>query len=240
MNGFIIVASLNKAFYEAAHNLIDSLLDHLPDANIALFAHDEWTKGDSRCDDLYLVHDCPKHIRSKLWALPKSPFDTTVYLDADTLVCHDDITDMFELKGNDMMFTNIRSYAGKIDKFIGGQMILHGGVFTYDTKKCTPFLEDWFDLYQKQIKDEWWPDEDIKPKHQLKGWDQFTLWWLSEYKYKDDIKIGIYDDDARYNYVYVYKDNECKGEIVVWHYTVPRSQIDKYRAESFKPTTQII
>jgi len=239
MNGFIIIASLNKAFYECAHNLIDSILDHMPDANIALFAHNEWTKDDDRCKDLYLVHDCPKHVRAKLWALSRSPFDTTVYLDADTFVCHDDVINMFDLNGNDMMFTNIRGYAGKIDKFEGGQMVLHGGVFAYNTKKCKEFMEDWFDLYQKQRRYEWWPEK-AEPKEELIYWDQLTLWWLSEYKYKDTIKIGIYEDDAKYNFVRIYKEGEAAGEIVIWHYTIPKEYLKKFGKESFKPTNKII
>ena len=106
--------------------LIDSLLDFMPEANIALFAHNEWTKDDPRCDNLYMVHDCPSHVRAKLWALSKTPFDKTVYLDADTCVMHEDVSKMFDFD-SDLIFTNIRPYAGKIAKFIGGEMVLHGG-----------------------------------------------------------------------------------------------------------------
>ena len=79
-NGFIIVASQFYEYYEAAHLLIDSIFDYMPDANIALFAHDEWTNNDSRCDNLYMTHDVPSHVRAKLWALSKTPFDKTIYL----------------------------------------------------------------------------------------------------------------------------------------------------------------
>ncbi len=237
MNGFIIVASLNKAYYETAHFLIVSILDHMPEANICLFAHREWTEGDKRCDDLLYVKDCPRHVRSKLWALSRSPFDTTVYLDCDTWVQHEDVSKMFDLKGNDMMFTNIRPYAGKIAKFVGGEMILHGGVFAYDTKRCKKFLEDWWEYYWKQRRDEWWP-EGCHPKKKLVSWDQFTLWWLLENEYKDQIKVGIYEDDARFNFVYIYKEDECEGEIVVWHYTIPHSYRDS--SEKLIPTSELI
>jgi hypothetical protein len=217
-NGFIIVASQFYEYYEAAHMLIDSLLDYMPEANIALFAHEQWTKSDSRCDDLYMVHDCPNHVRAKLWALPKTPFDKTVYLDADTFVEHEDVSKMFDFD-SDLVFTNIRPYAGKIAKFIGGEMVLHGGVFGYkSTPRVLEFMEDWWQYYDKQRKGTWWP-EGVEPKHRLVSWDQLTLWWLTENTYSD-LDISIYEDDARWNFVYIYKDDECKGPIVVWHYTI--------------------
>ena len=218
LNGFIIVASCRYAYYQAAHMLIDSLLDYMPDANIALFAHDEWTKDDPRCEDLYMVADCPNNTRAKLWALSKTPFDKTVYLDADTLVQHTDVSTMFDFE-SDLVFTNIRSYAGKIAKFIGGEMVLHGGVFGYkSTPRVIQFMTDWYIYYNKQQNNEWWP-EDIHPKEKLLMWDQFTLWWLTENEYSD-LDISIYEDDSRYNFVCIFKEDECKGPIIIWHYTV--------------------
>jgi hypothetical protein len=220
-NGFIIVASLKYCFYEAAHRLIDSLLDYYPEANIALFAHDEWTHNDPRCSDLYMVHDVPKHHRAKLWALNKTPFNKTVYLDADTSVCHDDIIKMFDFDSQ-LSFTNIRSYAGKITKFVGGEMTLHGGVFGYDSQPETlQFMRDWYDLYVKQVSGKWWP-KGVSPRERLKPWDQFTLWFLVE---TTDINVTIYPDDARFNFVHIYNKDECKEEIVVWHYTIPEKEL---------------
>ena len=199
--------------------LIDSLFDFMPEANIALFAHNEWTKDDPRCDNLYMVHDCPNHVRAKLWALPKTPFDKTIYLDADTCVMHEDVSKMFDFD-SDLIFTNIRPYAGKIAKFIGGEMVLHGGVFGYkSTPRILEFMEEWWQLYNRQRNGTWWP-EGVSPKERLVTWDQLTLWWLTEntYSYLD---ISIYKDDARFNFVYLYKEDECEGEIVIWHYTLP-------------------
>jgi hypothetical protein len=217
-NGFIIVVSQFYEYYEAAHMLIDSLLDFMPEANIALFAHNEWTKDDPRCDNLYMVHDCPSHVRAKLWALSKTPFDKTVYLDADTCVMHEDVSKMFDFD-SDLIFTNIRPYAGKIAKFIGGEMVLHGGVFGYkSTPKVFAFMDRWWELYCEQRNGTWWP-KGIAPKNKLITWDQLTLWWLTENEYSD-LDINIYEDDARFNFVYIYNENECEGEIVVWHYTL--------------------
>jgi|TARA_B100000959_G_scaffold34553_2_gene32862 hypothetical protein len=217
-NGFIIIASQFYEYYEAAHMLIDSLLDYMPEANIALFAHDEWTKDDPRCEDLYMVHNVLSHTRAKLWALSKTPFDKTVYLDADTCVMHEDVSKMFDFD-SDLIFTNIRPYAGKIAKFIGGEMVLHGGVFGYQsTPKVLKFMDRWWELYHKQRKGTWWPG--VEPKERLVTWDQLTLWWLTENEYSD-LNINIYEDDARFNFVHLYKEDECEGEIVIWHYTLP-------------------
>ena len=217
-NGFIIIASQFYEYYEAAHLLIDSLFDFMPNANIALFAHKEWTNDDSRCDKLFMVHDVPTHSRAKLWALSKTPFNKTVYLDADTCVCHEDVSKMFDFD-SDLVFTNIRPYAGKISKFIGGEMVLHGGVFGYkSTPKVLALMIDWWEYYCKQRTGEWWPN--VEPKERLISWDQLTLWWLTENTYSD-LDISIYKDDARFNFVYLYKKDECESEIVVWHYTLP-------------------
>jgi hypothetical protein len=217
-NGFIIVASQFYEYYEAAHMLIDSLLDYMPEANIALFAHDQWTKDDPRCEDLYMVHDCPNRVRAKLWALDKTPFDKTVYLDADTFVEHEDVCKMFDFD-SDLVFTNIRPYAGKIAKFVGGEMVLHGGVFGYkSTPRIFEFMKEWDELYIKQHNRKWWP-KGIMPREKLMAWDQFTLWWLTNNDYKD-LDISIYEDDARWNFVYIYRVDECKGPKVIWHYTL--------------------
>ena len=234
-NGFLIVASRRYSYYVAAHQLIDSLLDNMPDAKIALFAHDEWTKDDDRCDKLYLVKDCPGHKRAKLWALPQTPFDKTVYIDADCYVCHEDVENMFDFDSH-LIFTNIRPYAGKVAKFIGGEMVLHGGVFGYQSDPNTiEFMQDWWEYYEKQADGTWWPSDDIGPKEKLEPWDQFTLWWLVNYKYKDKIKIAIYNDDARYNFVHIYKEDECEGEIIVWHYTIPGDHLRDERNIYSKP-----
>lgn len=224
-NGFIIVASVKYAYYEAAHLLIDSILDYYPEANIALFAHKEWTHDDPRVSELYMVHDVPTHHRAKLWALSKTPFNKTVYLDCDTTVCHEDVVKMFDFESQ-LSFTNIRPYAGKIAKFIGGEMVLHGGVFGYQSDQQTlDFMQEWYDLYHKQVTDKWWP-EGVAPKESLQPWDQFTLWWLTNNR---DISLEIYEDDARFNFVYIYNEDETNSEIVIWHYTIPEGALKHER-----------
>ena len=79
-------------------------------------------------------------------------------------------------------------------------------------------MDRWWELYHKQRKGTWWPG--VEPKERLVTWDQLTLWWLTENEYSD-LNINIYEDDARFNFVHLYKEDECEGEIVIWHYTLP-------------------
>ena len=150
--------------------------------------------------------------------LTETPFEKTVYIDADTFVYHEDVCKMFDFE-SDLVFTNIRPYAGKIAKFIGGEMTLHGGVFGYkNTPRVMEFMEDWWQYYNRQRNSLWWP-KGIMPRDKLVAWDQFTLWWLTNNEYKD-LDISIYEDDARWNFVYIYKEDECEKPIVIWHYTL--------------------
>jgi hypothetical protein len=132
---------------------------------------------------------------------------------------------MFDFDSH-LIFTNIRPYAGKIAKFDGGELTLHGGVFGYQSDPITlQFMQDWWEYYEKQADGTWWP-AGIGPKEELDMWDQFTLWWLLEGLYKDKINLTIYENDARFNFVHVYKEEECdKNEIVIWHYTIPHSEL---------------
>jgi len=70
--------------------------------------------------------------------------------------------------------------------------------------------------------------KDGKPEYsnhpiELKPWDQFTLWWLTEKseKYKD-LKIGNFDNDFRWNWYAYYsmvqdKINPNNMDIIINH-----------------------
>jgi hypothetical protein len=73
----------------------------------------------------------------------------------------------------------------------------------------------------------WWPTledgvtEDLENyPATLKRWDQFSLWWLvnKEPKYKD-LKVGILEDDARWNFYSKYKYEHNKDPVVLRHYS---------------------
>ena len=83
--GYLLVATLTKPFYEAMVMCVESLKDEVPDAKVAVFTHEEWVRDEDRHLFDHLITPVPAHCRTKLWALPQTPFDITCYLDVDGL-----------------------------------------------------------------------------------------------------------------------------------------------------------
>lgn len=214
--GFVIVASKSNNFYVYAVNLIESIRDFYPEANICLVTEERFI--DSRADEADQIIFCDNHYRAKLWGMSQSPYDVTMYVDADMDCEHEDIMKVWdELGDRDLVFhelTEERSkyyairhfkYGGKIEKFT-----LCGGVCLYNSGNplVREFMEEWFELYNKQYNNLWQPegfDHDQFHKD-LKHFDQTTLWYMTEKmdKYKD-LKIGFFYDDIRWNYFTQYQ-----------------------------------
>jgi hypothetical protein len=225
--GIIFVASMSAAFYKAAVRCAISIKDYYPDARITLFTHQDFVNE----KDVYLfekiVVGIPVHSRAKLWALDKTPYDLTLYLDCDTEIWHEDISQIFDLLGdNDIAITNIREYAGKGTKVSNTEnMTYHCGMFLYrKTEKVLEFMRKWWSEYLIQTAPGHWPYPEYNPK--MKPWDQFTFWRLL--KGDPSIKVIILPDDARWNFIWVYNKNETDKPIVVYHYTLPREQVNVY------------
>ena len=221
-NGFLYVASVYKRFLSGAKYSALSLRDNYPEAHITLFTIKEWVT-----DDLYdifdtvVFEDVPNHKRTKLWALSRTPYKNTVYLDSDTEVQHKDIKLLFDnYKNNaDIMLTKIRGYGTKISEFPGGSLTDHCGMFMYKkNKKTMAFMKEWYDLYLKQERGEWLWDTDLYPE-ELRPWDQWTYWWLQN-KTNLKIKREFLDDDVRWNFLNTYRKDETDKPIVVHHYTL--------------------
>lgn len=220
-NGFIIVATLDKKFLNSATYCADSLKEYFPEAKITLFTQDDWIS-----DHLYMSFDsviggAPKHKRAKLWALDKTPYDITVYLDADMEIMSSEIKTIFDQidDNTDLLITKIRGYNGKISKFPGGELTDHCGFFMYKkNEKTIKFMKEWWDLYQKQDSGEWKWDTKLYPE-ELRPWDQWSFWWLQN-KTNYKIKIDYFKDDARWNFVNGYRYSETDKEIIIYHHTV--------------------
>jgi len=207
--GFVVVASKKPAFYYSALNLIESLLDYMPDARVTLFTEDRFK--DERAEELCEhVLPCGDHLREKMYGILNTPYDHTFYIDADCEIQHEDISKVFDfLPGNDMVFVKLMddpvSKASFVEKDFKGPdgnetLQLCGGVCLYDMTNplVRDFMQDWNDIFRKQ-EDEGWVPEGY-PKS-ICRWDQFTLWWLTHKvdKYKD-INIGEFDDNYRWNW----------------------------------------
>ena len=208
--GYLLVASKEPRYYSWACNLLDGIKDYYPEANICLVTEERFV--DHRADGADEIIFCDDHYRAKLWALSQTPYDLTFYIDADMEIIGEGIETVFdELGDKDLMFTGLpedRWYVFMETEFPGGTLTLCGGVCLYrKTEKTMQFMKDWYEYYVKQHARQWWPKNDngdfdyhLYPDN-LRVWDQFTLWWLTE-KEPDhkDLQIGIFDNDLRWNY----------------------------------------
>ena len=209
--GFVIVASKNQNFYTYAVNLMESIKDFYPEALITLVTEERFI--DKRADEADQIIFCDNHYRAKLWGMSQSPYDITMYVDADMDCEHEDIAKVWdELGDRDMVFHELtpereKYYAIREFRYDGGieKFTLCGGVCLYRSGNplVREFMEEWFELFNKQHNNMWMPKGFEKQQwdRDLKHFDQTTLWWLTEReeKYKD-LKIGIFHDDIRWNY----------------------------------------
>ena len=236
-NGYLIVASKKPAFYSMAINLAESIKDYYPEAKICLVTEERFldVRAKNVADHIIL---CDDHYRAKIWGMAQTPFDKTFYIDADCEVVHEDIATVFDQLGDDdMKFT----YLGDDRKYIfvelyfgpnenRNRMELCGACCLYDWRKpiVKEFITDWYDLFCRQWNNSWWPLNDnggwdeINYPRSLKVWDQFTLWWLTKKddKYKD-VKIGVFEDDARWNWYMGYDREKTKiqNPEIIQHYS---------------------
>jgi hypothetical protein len=245
--GFVVVASNKKFFYLSAINLIESIKYFYPEAHVTLYTQEEFLDGQEECADN--VEFIQEHTRAKLDGMARSPYDQTFYIDADCEVEHEDIATVFDHLGdNDLVFTGLpadRHYcyaevffpgATKEDGTPGG-FELCGGVCLYNMANplVKEFMRDWYDLTVKQYSGEWWPrkadgSEDLENyPASFKRWDQFSLWWLvnREPKYKD-LKVAIFEDDARWNFFNGYRYPHNEKPVVIRHFSNVKAKRDAY------------
>lgn len=218
-NGFIIVASLKKVYLLSAMMCYDSLKDHWPEANVTLFVDDTIYDPDLLAGYNVVHEDVPADKRAKLWALNKSPYDITAYLDADTLVVSNEIQSMFDQLGDhDMLFTRIREYnSNKLGYMPNVGYEHHGGVFLFNTKAhnfVDQWWKDWSAITSKEDFLAAYPDIPFR----MASWDQFYLWNLI-HNTEHGLSIGFFEDDARWNFVNGYRKKELNGkDPIIEHY----------------------
>ena len=245
--GYVVVATMKKYFYLSAIHLIETIKAYDPNAKVALFTEERFLDGQERFADA--VEFVASHKRSKLDGMAKSPYDITFYIDADCQVEHEDIATVFDKIGdNDLVFTGLpveRHYsyaevyfpgATKEDGSPGG-FELCGGVCLYNMTNplVKEFMTDWHDLTIRQYDGLWWPlnddgTEDIKNyPASFKRWDQFSLWWLlnKDPKYSS-LKVGIFEDDARWNFISGYRFEHNKNPVIVRHFSSSKAKRNSY------------
>ena len=109
-NGFIYVATCKPSYLNAAIFSAESLREYYPEANITLFTEERLKDGSPLDIFNEVYYDAPNNPRAKLWALSRTPYDLTVYLDSDIEIMSDEITTIFDQmpKSADILLTKIR------------------------------------------------------------------------------------------------------------------------------------
>ena len=230
-NGFLIVASVNADYVASANFCAGSIKDYYPDAHVTMMVPKTLSHLVDRSNvDLVMDgEDVPNTGRTKLYALSRTPYSNlTVYVDADMECWHEDVQNIWdEMPADaDILITNIRPYNGKEDRWPGGEtipagrMIYHGGFFMYRSNPQTlDFMAQWWTDYQKQTKEPW-PYPEHECRRSFGQWDQFTFWKLLNID-KLDVNVGIFKDDARWNFVNGYRPYETNSPIIFYHHTIP-------------------
>lgn len=243
--GYLIVASRRINYYQAGIMLAQSIKDYYPDAKICLVTEERFCDGRESIAE-HLIF-CGGGRREKLWALSQTPFDITMYLDADMDCVHEDISKAFdELGERDLVFTDLpRKFSwlwngwsfGKDDEY---NLKICGAVVLYDIRKpqVREFLEDWYSLYLAQ-QEEWWPEKaDGTPDYEtyprsFRKWDQFTIWWMTEKsdKYKD-LNVGFFKEPLRWNFwLYLECREETQDPVVLKHYSARMKKAEPFEFE---------
>lgn len=221
-NGFLIVASQVSAYALSANFAAATIKDHYPEAHVTLFVTPELEQYvDRSVFDLIISENVPSHVRTKLYALGKTPYSNlTVYVDADMECQHPDVSTIWkQIPSNvDILITKIRPYNGRIAKWNNGEMIHHGGFFMYrNNPRTIDFMNKWWMDYVEQRAQPWPYKEHPK---ELQPWDQFTFWKMLNID-KMDINVQFFEDDARWNFVNGYMSDETKNPIIFYHHTIP-------------------
>ena len=248
--GYLLVATLSKPFYDAGVMAIQSLKDEVPDAKVAFFTHEEWVRDEDRHLFDHLITGVPVHCRAKLWALPRTPFDETVYLDVDTHVVSSEIEEVFDhlyKSEADVVMSENRPYNAKVVYFQdkhqnNGQarelnhyneehlklyregkahkFRWHCGMFAYHKNERTQYLWEEWLRWYKRHTVE--RNTDPYPTS-LEYWDTFAFWRTLHESQNLDASIKRLPNDAKYNFVTGYRESEVRHghEKAVLHYTIP-------------------
>jgi hypothetical protein len=194
----------------------ETLKDFYPDAHVTLFTHEKFLDGKEKIFD-NVVTDIPIHMRAKMWGMSHSPYERTVYIDADTEVWSEDIKIIHqELDDCDMFFTRTPIYsAGNIkwiyvDKAMTKRLYWQGGMCGFVKNDLThDFVSTWYNEYLKQQSEPWpYPDYNDAQKQ----WDMFTLWKITNHPEFDRFKdLKIKEVNVKYNFCCNYLQEELRG-----------------------------
>lgn len=221
--GFVYVASLKPKYYEYALVSAQSLRDFYPESNITLFTHIDFV--DERAEKLFdkIYVNIPHSRRAKMWCMTHTPYDITVYNDADSIIRRPKIKKIFDqLDQNDMSFGPISDYTVSRESLCYADLNhkhkikYHGSLCLYHKSDLNlNFHQTWYDEYLKQLRNPWehaWADPIWK------DYDMHTLWRItnnfnSDFSKFKKIKIGCLD--THWNAMYINKKRDLKEPPIV-------------------------
>ena len=223
-DGFLYVASLNRKYYHYAVYSATTMRDVYPDANICLFTHKDFVDKDA---DVFntVITNIPIYYRTKMWAMARSPYERTIYIDADSSIVSRKIRNMHSLLDDcDMFFGPTTDYTcadiawSYMDKNMTIPTTYHGAVCGYNKNNLTlEFHQTWYDEYIKQICDPGWPYERVHDK-KWKIFDMFTLWRMTSGRYSefDRFKqINIKMIDKKYTSTSCHMEKDRKDAVIL-------------------------
>lgn len=216
--GFLYGVGADEVYLKSAKMSASSIRDNYPDANITLCAPERMIDPECReiFDNIITGPYVPDSTRTKLWALAKTPYDLTMYMDADTVCVSEEIQTCWDqIKDNDIVFTLIRKYNSNPRGLVPDpDYRYHGGVFLYN-RNAIPMMVEWWDRWSRG-QTEW----DYPYTANFRVWDQFYLYYILKYT-NPGLKIGVFEEDARWNYVVGYLEFELRGKpAIIQHFTI--------------------
>lgn len=188
--GYLYAATCSRAYYEAMVMSIESLKDEIPDAQVAVFTHADWVEDQHKHLFDHLFTPVPVHIRTKLWALDKTPFDLTMYVDADSFVESPELQeplDMLEENPDvDVYMSENRPYNAKVVYFTEDNMEGEG----IPAREMEHWVEEDMDKVRKGIghKFRWHCGLLVYRKNEVT--DKLWSEWLRFYRKHNEEKDG--------------------------------------------------
>lgn len=201
--GFVLVASMDPKYYGMAINCCTSLKTFYPEASVTLFTHKQWVDGHADIFD-NVITGIPASPRAKMWAMARTPYETTVYLDVDSQVQSPKIKLIFnQLANND--FVSVPSIETMIslpqteyiDKERTIKPVFDGSFMIYKKSKLMiNFLQRWYDEYEDQRYGGPWKHGSFAFS-EWQFFDMFTSWKIL--KADKELHPSAYDEhDDKY------------------------------------------
>ena len=154
--GFFYVAT-GKAFLAETLKSVRSLRKYHPDSQVTLYTEALEDVPDGLFDQVIILSDPVYSFRDKVLPIMEPPYDKNVFLDTDTLLM-ENVEELFELLDRvDLVYAhaNNRSWG---DGYEYGVPLsfpeANSGVLVYNRCEAVrEMMEDWFSLYEEQIRE---------------------------------------------------------------------------------------